>query len=75
MTPSLLTLDDWARRQYGDASPCPNTLRAWARTGKIQPRPIKHGRAYFVKPDAAYTPYTATGRLVRRIHGASKNRA
>lgn len=68
--PKYITLQQWAEQTYGDAAPCPNTLRAWARTGKIQPRPVKHGRAYFVRPDAAYTPYasgTTRLRLVDRI--------
>lgn len=54
MTPELLTLQDWARRKYGDAAPALRTLWAWAREGRIHPAPKKHGRTYFVQPDAEY---------------------
>lgn len=51
----LLTLPKWAARFYEDAPPSLNTLRSWARAGKIQPPPVKHGRAYRVHPDAVYS--------------------
>lgn len=54
MAGSFLTLQDWARRTYGDAAPCLATLRRWAREARIYPLPRKHGRTYFVTPDAKY---------------------
>lgn len=53
--PKLLTLPKWADRVYGDDSPRLNTLRAWARDGKIKPQPVKHGRRYMVQPEAVYS--------------------
>ena len=50
----LITLAAWAKEVYGDAAPKSPTLCTWARTGKIQPPPEKHGREYFVVPDAHY---------------------
>lgn len=54
--PRLITLQQWAREVYGDEAPCANTLYAWARGAKIYPAPEKHGRTYFVRPDAVYSP-------------------
>jgi len=50
----LLTLEQWADAVYGDNRPHIVTLRRWASEGKIYPAPEKHGRSYFVQPDARY---------------------
>ena len=52
--PKLLTLVDWAERLLGVHAPCVNTLRRWAREGRITPQPVKYGKLYFCKPDAEY---------------------
>ena len=52
MTAKLIPLHHWAKLTYGDAAPCSNTLRKWARGDKITPPAEKHGREYFVSPDA-----------------------
>jgi hypothetical protein len=54
MTSRLITLQAWAEAIYGDAAPKAPTLCAWAKSGKIMPAPQKHGRTYFVAPDARY---------------------
>jgi hypothetical protein len=75
MTAKLMTLETWAAEVYGSDAPCMNTLRAWARQSKIFPAPVKHGRAYYVTPDARYTPFArdpGARSLVRRIHGSGK---
>lgn len=54
MTARLITLQQWAKQTYGEAAPCSNTLRKWARGDKITPPAEKHGREYFVTPDARY---------------------
>lgn len=51
-----ILLIDWAIKHYGENAPCNNTLRGWARKGRIQPAPVKTGRAYMVHPDAQYVP-------------------
>jgi len=66
--PKLLTLQDWARATYGDAAPSLLTLRKWARSGNIMPPPRKHGRTYYVQPDAEYVSYfNGRLRLVDRL--------
>jgi hypothetical protein len=50
----LITLTAWAASRYGDAAPRLATLRRWAREQRIFPTPEKHGRTYFVRPDAEY---------------------
>jgi predicted RNA-binding protein YlxR (DUF448 family) len=60
----LITLDAWAARRYADKPPHEQTLRRWARKGLIHPTPQKHGRAYYVEPDAEYLSDTE---LVRRL--------
>lgn len=63
MKKPLVLLRVWAEQTYGEARPCDNTLRKWARDALIQPAPIRHGRSYYVDQDAKYTPVS---RLQRR---------
>lgn len=50
----LVTLEDWAKATYGERPPGIATLRRWARDARIYPAAVKHGRTYFVQPDAEY---------------------
>lgn len=77
----LITLEAWATATYGEGSPHINTLRRWARDSLIFPTPEKHGRTYYVSPNARYCDYrnqalitmpsprgnASAGRLVDRI--------
>lgn len=81
MAAKLITLEAWAVATYGEASPHINTLRRWARDALIIPTPEKHGRTYYVSPNAHYCDYRspvpvavsaagqrqAAGRLIDRI--------
>lgn len=51
-TAKLVPLQEWAKSTYGDAAPSAGTLRRWARQGRVVAE--KHGREYFVSPDAHY---------------------
>jgi predicted site-specific integrase-resolvase len=66
MPRELLTLKEWARRIYGAAAPSMGTLRRWAREGSITPPAEKHGRTYFVEPDARYVDYQVLKAEARR---------
>lgn len=57
MAAKLTTLEAWAAATYGEDSPHINTLRRWARDAHIYPKPVKHGRTYFVTPDARYIDF------------------
>lgn len=50
----LIRLDVWLVATYGNAIALDTAYR-WVKAGKIQPPPQKHGRAYFVHPEAVYT--------------------
>lgn len=50
---SLVTLEEWAGDHFR-TPPSLNTLRKWARDGRIAPAPVKHGRSYYVESDAKY---------------------
>jgi len=50
----MITLQAWLELVYGEQPPHMNTVRRWVRDNKIQPPPEKHGRAYYVSPDARY---------------------
>jgi hypothetical protein len=60
MPVKLIPLQEWAKSTYGDAAPCVGTLRRWAREDKISPPAEKHGREYFVAPDAHYAANDGT---------------
>jgi hypothetical protein len=47
----LIPLSMWAKRRY-EIPPSSRTLRRWAQSGNIVPRPQKNGRAYFVPENA-----------------------
>lgn len=73
--PRLISLPRWLREQYGEAAPSLNTARRWCREGHIHPQPEKHGRCYFLKPEARYIAPEAparvsSGRLTDRIREA-----
>lgn len=54
MTPKLVTLEAWLVATYGEEAPSILTARRWIREGRIYPKPEKHGRAYYLVPDARY---------------------
>jgi len=69
---SMITLERWAALTYGEAAPHTNTLRRWAREARIYPVPQKHGRQYYVQPDARYmtgavSTHGQAGQLLARI--------
>lgn len=65
-----ITLTAWAARQF-DPPPTDNTLRTWARSGRIVPAPLKIGRTYFVEPTAQHiTEVARSGRLASRLRAA-----
>lgn len=53
-----ITLDTWAARHF-DPPPTLPTLRAWARSGHIQPAPVKVGRTWYVDEHAQYSTHQA----------------
>jgi len=64
MAAKLITLEAWAAATYGESSPHINTLRRWARDAMIVPTPEKHGRTYYVRPDAHYCDYRAQASML-----------
>ncbi len=48
-----ITLIEWAKSKYS-VPPVERTLWKWARNGNLYPPPEKHGRQYFIEPDAIY---------------------
>jgi len=48
-----ITLEEWDRLNHSKTH-CKGTLLTWAREGRIQPKPQKRGRTYWVRPDARY---------------------
>lgn len=75
MNMSKVTLEEWATAEFR-TPPSPNTLRKWAREGRIVPAPVKHGRNYYVESDAHYQKpdqqpdRIAGGSLISRIQRA-----
>jgi hypothetical protein len=51
----LVPLPAWAASIFGEHAPCARTLLRWVHGRKIEPAPVKIGRAYFVPPHARYT--------------------
>jgi prepilin-type N-terminal cleavage/methylation domain-containing protein len=56
-----ISLSKWLRETYGEDGPTIETARRWAREGRIHPAAERHGRDYYVVPDATYdAAYTQT---------------
>lgn len=64
--PQYITLQAWAA---GRIVPEPSlwTLRAMARAGKIEPSPVKIGKAYYVTPTARVVDPNRRPTLVERL--------
>lgn len=62
----LVLLTEWGEARF---SPPPSlwTLRQMARRGKIQPRPVKIGKAYYVHPDAQPVDPNRAPTIVERL--------
>ncbi len=54
--PRYIPIAAWAELLLGEHAPHFNTLRRWVHDGMIQPRPVKIGRRWCVRKDAAYIP-------------------
>lgn len=79
MNVKLMRLDRWAEDKYGDDRPSVHTLRRWCRDGHIYPAPVKHGRSYYVRPDAEYVDFAspttpANQTLLGKIHESTQKR-
>ena len=66
MTPRLVSLPTWAEMVYGPDAPHINTIRNWARDGKLYPPAEKHGRDYYVSPDTQYAGNEAAIERIKR---------
>lgn len=74
MPKKRITLQQWVALNYDAAgAPTMDTVRTWARDGKIQPQPQKQGREYYCDPDAVYDDGSAPG-LVQRIKERMRGR-
>lgn len=71
--PKLITLEAWVAETYGEALTL-DTARRWCREGRIRPMAEKHGRTYFVTPDARYTEISKPKlSLVERLRAETEN--
>lgn len=62
----MVLLEQWGREHF-DPPPSLWTLRAMARAGKISPRPVKVGKAYYVDKGAEVVDPTRRLSLVERL--------
>lgn len=65
----LILLEAWGAAHF-EPAPSLWTLRAMARTGKIQPAPVLVGKAYYVHPDARVVDPNRRLTLVERLQQA-----
>jgi hypothetical protein len=62
----MVLLEQWGRAHF-DPPPSLWTLRAMARAGKISPRPVKVGKAYYVQENAEVVDPARRLSLVERL--------
>lgn len=54
--PRFVPLQIWIALLLGEHAPHPNTYLRWVHDGRVQPQPIKVGKSWYVRKDAAYVP-------------------
>jgi hypothetical protein len=54
--PRYIPVTVWIKLLLGEHAPHQNTLLRWVHEGRIQPQPVKTGRFWYVRKDAAYVP-------------------
>ena len=54
--PRYIPLMVWSELLLGENAPHYNTLLRWVHDGHIQPQPVKIGKRWCVRKDAAYIP-------------------
>lgn len=54
--PRYIPLAVWGCLLLGEHAPCQNTLIRWVHNGMISPQPVKIGKLWCVRKDAAYIP-------------------
>ena len=54
--PRFVPLHIWIALLLGEHAPHHNTYLRWVHDGRIQPQPIKVGKSWYVRKDAAYVP-------------------
>lgn len=54
--PRYIPIAVWAELLLGEHAPHQNTLLRWVHNGMIYPRPVKIGKLWCVRKDAAYIP-------------------
>jgi hypothetical protein len=54
--PRYIPLEVWANLLLGEHAPHKNTLLRWVHDGFIYPQPVKIGKLWCVRKDAAYIP-------------------
>jgi hypothetical protein len=52
-----ITLEEWGDKNFSVQQSL-NTLRKWAREGKLNPPPEKRGKSWWVHPNAVYVQKT-----------------
>jgi hypothetical protein len=67
--PKKVLLLEWGKAHF-DPPPSLWTLRQMARAGKISPRPVKVGKAYYVEQDAEVVDPSRRQTLVERLKAA-----
>lgn len=70
MTTKRITLLAWGAACF-DPAPSLWTLRQMARAGKIEPRPVKVGKFYYVQEDARPVDPNARQTLADRLRKAA----
>lgn len=59
----MVTLEDWAKDEFGDESPGPGTLRVYAKARMMAPPAVKVGRRWMIDREARYTGILAEPKI------------
>lgn len=72
-----ITLQAWITLTYEPATaPTLNTVRRWAKQGKLEPPAVKEGRSYYLDPGTRYNQrptFRRPSRLVDRLRAEAES--
>ncbi|MBV4366247.1 excisionase [Erwinia phyllosphaerae] len=59
----MVSLDAWAKEEFGEQAPSPRTLNLYAKSKMMVPPAVKVGRRWMIDREARFTGMLATPRL------------
>lgn len=64
----MVSLEDWAKDEFGDEAPSARTLKAYAKGRMMAPPAVKVGRKWMIDREARFTGILAAPKLAPTVN-------